>query len=363
MNPMATGFSVAVALAALAAPAAAQTRFLDPVFPVAVQRAVPYGAATGRDGAPQTLLLDVYRPRGDARVRRPAMLWVHGGAWSSGSRSHRTLRLLAAASARRGYVALSVDYRLLRETGCFVDDPACAETALEVQHDVQAAVRWVRANAGRLRVDPNRIAVGGTSVGGTLGLLTATRPEDPGGSGNPGFSSRVRAFVSIAGGWPGDPGFATAGDPPGLLFHTERDRVTPFSFSADAHRALRRAGVPSRLVRLPGRAHVATPVFAKRYVALTHRFLYRRLGLAPRRQVQERARARPASARLSAGRAPGAGPLLADELQLAAVAQRPDRAGSAPATARRARRRAAQVADRAELGQARGVHGEGHRST
>ena len=280
MNPMAIRLSAALAMAALAPTASAQTRFVDPVFPrVHVERGVAYGEAPGRDGRPETLLLDVYRPRGDARAERPAMLWVHGGAWSSGSRGHRTLRRFAYASARRGYVALSVDYRLLRETGCWVDDPVCAQVALEVQHDVQAAVRWVRANAARLRVDPQRIAVGGTSVGGTLSLLVATRPEDPGDSGNPGFSSRVRAFVSIAGGWPRDPGFATPGDAPGLLFHTERDHVTPFSFSADAHRALLAGGVPSRLVRLPGRAHVATQVYGERYVAETHRFLYRRLGL------------------------------------------------------------------------------------
>lgn len=276
--------AILAALAAVlpAAPApGAEQRFLDVVFrEAAVQRAVPYGAAPGRDGKTETLLADVYTPAGDSRARRPAIVWVHGGAWSGGSRSHRTLRQLASASARRGYVALSVDYRILHPTGCFVDDPQCARIALEVQHDVQAAVRWVRANAARLRVDPSRIAVGGTSVGGTLSLLVATRPEDPGESGNPGYSSRVRAFVSIAGGWPGDPGFATPGDAPGLLFHTREDHVTPFGFSADAARALRGAGVGARLVTLPGRAHVATVVYADRYVRGAHHFLYRRLGLA-----------------------------------------------------------------------------------
>ena len=101
MNPMAIRLSAALAAAALAPAASAQTRFLDPVFPrVAVERAVAYGEAPGRDGRPETLLLDVYRPRGDERERRPAMLWVHGGAWSSGSRKHETLRRLARASPR-----------------------------------------------------------------------------------------------------------------------------------------------------------------------------------------------------------------------------------------------------------------------
>jgi acetyl esterase/lipase len=250
---------------------------------IAVDRAVKYGSAPDGRGAPVALLLDLYRPRGDHRARRPAMVWVHGGGFAGGTRTHRTLRSLALGSARRGYVAVSVDYRILSPGGCDVMGAACRAAAIADQHDVQAAVRWLRANAARLRIDPARIAVGGTSVGGILSYLVGTRAEDPGDTGNPGFSSAVRGFVSIAGGFPGGGGYATPGDAPGLLFHGTADRVVPFSWSADAARALRDAGVPAILERIPRGQHVAYQVYRRRYDEHTAWFLYRRLGLAPRR--------------------------------------------------------------------------------
>ncbi|MCW2991468.1 MAG: symbB [Solirubrobacterales bacterium] len=270
---------------ALAAPAAAEQvpppagqgplRFRDEVFGhIAVDRGLRYGPA-----AP--LLLDLYRPRGDRRSRRPAMVWVHGGGFAGGTRTHRTLRSLALGSARRGYVSIAIDYRILSPSGCAVSDPACLSVAIEDQHDVQAAVRWLRRNAARYRVDPARIAVGGTSVGGILSYLVGTRPDDPGESGNAGWSSRVRAFVSIAGGFPGPDGggYPSAGDAPGLLFHGTHDRTTPFSWSIDATRALRAAGVPATLQLIPRGQHVAYEVYRRRYDQQTANFLYRALDL------------------------------------------------------------------------------------
>jgi acetyl esterase/lipase len=272
-------------LALLAAPAVAEQvprppgdaplRFRDEVFGrIAVDHDVQYGSAPGRSGAPARLLLDLYRPRGDRRARRPAMVWVHGGGFSSGSKSHRTLRSLALGSARRGYVAVSIDYRILATGGCEVTEEACRAIAVEDQHDVQAAVRWLRRNADRYRIDRTRIAVGGTSVGGILSYLVATRPEDPGTSGNPGFSSRVDAFVSIAGGFPDGGGYATDGDAPGLLFHGTHDRTTPFSWSVDAARALRDVGVDATLQLIPRGQHVAYEVYRDRYDEQSAWFLY-----------------------------------------------------------------------------------------
>jgi len=209
------------------------------------------------------------------------MVWVHGGGFASGSRSHETLRALARGSARRGYVAVSVDYRILTPEGCDVSRPGCRAIAFEDQHDVQAAVRWLRRHADRYRIDPTRVAVGGTSVGGILSYLVATRAGDPGTSGNPGYSSRVAAFVSIAGGFPGGGGYPNKGDAPGLLFHGTSDRTTPFSWSVDAARALRAAEVGATLQLIPRGQHVAYEVYRERYDQQTAWFLYRALRLRP----------------------------------------------------------------------------------
>jgi acetyl esterase/lipase len=260
-------------------PGAAPLRFRDEVFRhIKVGNGIVYGRAPGLDGKPEDLELDLYRPRGDHLARRPAMIWVHGGGFAIGTRSHPTLRKLALGSARRGFVSVSVDYRILAKKGCLVSDPACRQIAIADQHDVQAAVRWLRRNAARYRIDPTRIAVGGTSVGGVLSYMVATRAGDPGDSGNPGYSSAVRCFVSIAGGYPGGL-FATPGDAPGLLFHGRRDAIHPFAWSVDAARALRRAGVAVTLEPLDTQIHVGYAVFRALYDHHTAWFLFRQLGL------------------------------------------------------------------------------------
>lgn len=244
----------------------APLRFRDEVFGrIKVDRAIRYGDDS-------RLLLDLYRPRGDRRARRPVMVWVHGGGFSSGTRTHPTLRKLALGSARRGYVSVSVDYRILAASGCQVSEPECLAVALEDLRDVQESIRWLRAHAARYRLDTGRFAVGGTSVGGILSYLAGTDPA-------PGV--RVRAFVSIAGGFPGEDGggYPSAGDAPGLLFHGTHDRTTPYSWSIDATRALRGAGVPATLQLIPRGQHVAYEVYRERYDQQTANFLFGALGL------------------------------------------------------------------------------------
>jgi predicted esterase len=116
-------------------------------------------------------------------------------------------------------------------------------------------------------------------MGGVLSYLVGTRSDDPGASGNPGLSSAVGAFVSIAGGYPRGGGFATRGDAPGLLFHGTHDRVVPLSWSADATRALRGAGVHAVFERIPRGQHVAYQVYRDRYDRQTAWFLYGALRL------------------------------------------------------------------------------------
>ena len=113
----------------------------------------------------EPLLLDVYRP--PARpAPRPAMVLVHGGGMWTGSRAD--MADPARHLARAGYVAFAVDYRLV--------DAAAARHRWPAQlDDVQLAVRWVRANAGRYGVDPERVGAYGWSAGGQLAALLGTR--------------------------------------------------------------------------------------------------------------------------------------------------------------------------------------------
>jgi acetyl esterase/lipase len=260
-------------------PGPAPLRFRDEVFSrIAVTHDLVYGSAPGGHGRPVRLLLDLYRPRGDRLRRRPVMVWVHGGGFRVGDKATTVMRRLAMGTARRGYVSVSVDYRLLVGHGCATLGPDCGRAAVQDQHDVQAAIRWVRRNARRYRLDPGRVAVGGESVGGVLAYMVGTRAGDPGTSGNPGFSSRVCGFVSISGGYPGGR-FATSDDAPGLLFHGTADDVVPYRWSSDAARALRRARVPVVFESLPGAGHVRYDKHHRRYDHHTAWFLYRVMAL------------------------------------------------------------------------------------
>jgi acetyl esterase/lipase len=133
-----------------------------------------------------TLRLDLALPTDD-RPRFPAVLCLHGGGWVGGDRKQmaRTIEVLA----RRGYVAVSPDYRVAPDRF-----PACLE-------DCKTALRWLRANAGKYRVDPTRIGVVGLSAGGHLAcLLGMTEPIDGFDGGSYlDQNSRVQAVVSFSG--------------------------------------------------------------------------------------------------------------------------------------------------------------------
>jgi acetyl esterase/lipase len=138
--------------------------------------------------------LDVYQPapRADGRPH-PALVWIHGGGWTGGTKNEARADNICRAAAKAGYVAVSIDYRL--------GDGAWPTNLF----DCKNAVRFLRANAARYSVDPSRIAVAGGSAGGHLALmvaLTAGAAElDPAGADTPypGVSDAVRCAVNMYG--------------------------------------------------------------------------------------------------------------------------------------------------------------------
>ena len=118
---------------------------------------------TGHDGTP--LGLDVFEPGGGGAAR-PAVLVLHGGSWRGGRR--QDLESLAVAAQEQGFVAVNADYSL------------DAKPAFPAElRDVQAAIRWIRAHAEELGVDPARVGALGISAGGHLAALAATVATGP----------------------------------------------------------------------------------------------------------------------------------------------------------------------------------------
>jgi acetyl esterase/lipase len=151
---------------------------------VTVQQDIPYGDAGG-----QKLLLDLYLPAENGSHPRPAIVLIHGGGWVDFDKS--TMSRMANFLAQAGFVAASVDYRLLRGN----------ENRWPAQlDDVQRAVRWLRANAGKYNIDPNHIGAFGHSAGAQLAALLGM--EDTRDNSDPAlakYSSRVQAVVDVSG--------------------------------------------------------------------------------------------------------------------------------------------------------------------
>ena len=119
-------------------------RYRDEIFTaVTTTTNVTYGSAVNEAGATQTLALDVYRPTGDTVTSRPAIVWVHGGGFRGGSRTSGEIVDQANVFAKKGYVNVSISYRL-SATGCVPFGPQCLDAIANAREDAQAAVRFLR---------------------------------------------------------------------------------------------------------------------------------------------------------------------------------------------------------------------------
>ena len=117
------------------------------------------------DVGPNTML-DLAEPQFGLRKNRPAILIIHGGGWNAGSKNDIVYRALMVDYAMKGYVVANMNYRLTREAPF----PACIE-------DVRCAIRWMKANADKLGIDPERIGTYGHSAGGHLSLMAGVSAE------------------------------------------------------------------------------------------------------------------------------------------------------------------------------------------
>ncbi len=264
-------------------PGPAPLRYRDEIFSTVDPTVdLTYGSAPGLDGNAQDLRLDLYQPHGDTATARPAVVLVHSGAFSFGNKDSAEIVDLAGALGRRGIVSVSINYRLLAPAGCTGTNgtsPTCLAAANAAQHDAQAAVRWLRVNQSRYRIDADRIAMAGSSAGGITALLAAYRSDDPGTSGNPAPSSTIRAAISLSGGVPGAAAYTGPGDAPALLFHGTVDTIIPFGWSVETALASLGAGIYVNLQPFPDADHVPYTQFRDVIVTQTVNFLYQQLHL------------------------------------------------------------------------------------
>jgi len=240
-------------------------------------------AATGNPR--QTLDLLLPKDRSEHAEPLPLIAFVHGGGWRSGDK-RGGVRRVQPFVAGGDYAAASIGYRLSDE----------AQWPAQI-HDCKAAIRWLRANSQRYGIDPDRIAVWGTSAGGHLvAMLGVTRDgEELEGDIGPhlGTSSEVACVVDFFGpselltmneqgsamdhDAPGSPEsllvggpiqdhpgrarnaspitWVSADDAPFLIVHGTEDPLVPYAQSAAFASALEAEGVPAVLLTVKGGGH------------------------------------------------------------------------------------------------------------
>jgi len=259
-----------------------------------VEQDVLYASAKGTE-----LHLDVYQPANRSAAPRPAVILIHGGGWTDFDKS--TMHGMGMFLARSGFVAFSVDYRLFRGT----ENPWPAQL-----DDVQLAVRWVRANAEKYYVSPDRIGAFGHSAGAQLAALLGM--EDTRDNADPAlakYSSRVQAVVAVSG--PTD--FTTESNPDGIAFldsflggsyaqrpgiwkeaspvfhvskenapflivHGTQDDSVAISQAQELYEKLRAAGVSVSFIKVDDGHTFRTPEARRRLAIETAAFFERNLG-------------------------------------------------------------------------------------
>ena len=245
-------------------------------------------------GGGHPLLLDIIRPKDTPKDPMPAIVFIHGGGWSGGSKNDCVA--FATIAAQHGYFAATIDYRLSGEAPF----PAQIE-------DCKCAIRWARAHAKEYNINPDRIGVWGGSAGGHLVALlgtTAGIKQFEGSGGWDGYSSKVQAVCDFFGpadllkvvndaekgiipqGWEpllgkirsgddilsklvGGPAnekkdvchraspitYVTKDDAPFLICHGDQDPLVPLDQSILLDKALKKAGVESTLIVVKGGGH------------------------------------------------------------------------------------------------------------
>jgi len=212
--------------------------------------------------------LDLYLPEKTSGLL-PLVVWIHGGGWDSNSKDNCRPALPLPT---RGYALASVNYRLT-DSGPFPIQIA----------DCRAAVRWLRAHAGRYQINPERIGAWGPSAGGHLVALLGTAADEKKWDtlgGDTGISTRLQAVcdyygptdflaaikagitdssdAKLLGGPPGERldvakqaspvNYVSRDDPPFLIVQGDQDRIVPLEQSRLLHDKLKQAGVEATLV-------------------------------------------------------------------------------------------------------------------
>jgi para-nitrobenzyl esterase len=201
------------------------------------------------------LFMDIVQPKGDTLSKRPVIVWAFGGGFIQGRRED--MRVFCQLYARKGYVCVSIDYRLWSYfAGGFPDSTQVTPVIVGAMHDMKAAIRLLRstataANGNPYRIDVNNIIAGGVSAGAITAMLVghadSTDPIAPwirgfinsrggmeGTTNNLTTSSAVKGVISMSGALPRRE-WIDAGDPPFASYHGTVDATVAYGYGTNVY--------------------------------------------------------------------------------------------------------------------------------
>ncbi len=261
-------FSPGATTDAIAAPVANPDLFLNASRFSAVNiTTVQYATVTNSSGSQQNLSLDIYQPTGDVSINRPCMLWIHGGSFTSNTKSSQSYIVnYATAFAKRGFVCISIDYRLRSSaTTLALKWPALQDAA----RDGNTALDWIRAHAATYGIDVNSLFICGGSAGGQAAVSLAQFPGPDTSAkyapetaylNKPWNKTGIIACGMFWGaeelelrGWTYP--YLTANSIPTIQIHGSADTTIPVQNAYDLQAAFNAAGTTNELHVIAGAAH------------------------------------------------------------------------------------------------------------
>lgn len=236
-----------------------------------------YKKTTDSEGKPVELNIYIFHPKNHQNDQaKPAIVFFFGGGWRSGTPGQFTKHCQYLAD--RGMVAMTADYRVSSRQGT---------KAVACVRDGKSAVRWIRENAKRLGIDPNRVAAGGGSAGGHVAACTGviesldeesenseissqpnvlvlfnpalvTAPIEDAPKISKGMKERISRLKERAGVEPESISpvhHISKNEPPTIIFHGKADKTVPYSTAEIFAKKMEEKGSDCELVGYAGQGH------------------------------------------------------------------------------------------------------------
>ena len=143
------------------------SRLKAPVFNVTVQKDLVY--SNNGDVRLKYRQFDLYQPTNDSSLKRPLLIWMHGGGFKYGTKNAKEIKIWGRQFAQHGYVVAAINYRLSKKhpVSKFPDLVSACYDAVD---DVQMAVNYFKSNADKFNIDTSKIILGGNSAGAVIAL-------------------------------------------------------------------------------------------------------------------------------------------------------------------------------------------------